>query len=67
MHSSRKSIDLNPYYNNAVTLVQNEGKATVTLLVDKLGVGSSVATRLLDKMAQQGVIKYLASGKRKVI
>jgi len=57
-------FNLDDYYPQAVDIVLRTRQPTTTLLAKELGVSTTVSTRLLDKMAQQGIIKLLDSGRR---
>ena len=45
-----------PIFKKAVDLVRSEGKASISLLQRKLGIGYGRASRLIDEMEHKGII-----------
>ncbi|MGE4550512.1 MAG: DNA translocase FtsK, partial [Opitutales bacterium] len=62
---SRKSDDL---YDSAVDIVIREGRGSVSLLQRNLGIGYGRAARLIDYMAEDGIVgEYAGSQAREVL
>lgn len=61
-----KEIDLNQYYDQALKVVQEKG-ASCRILREEMGIGSTLATRLLNKLELNGVIRTNARGYREII
>ena len=52
--AERKRLD--PLFEDAVGLVRKQGRASISLLQRRLGIGYSRAARLIDRMEDQGIV-----------
>jgi len=59
--------NLSDYYPQAVEIVLRTRTPTTTSLAKELGISTTVTAKLLDKMAQQGIIKWNESNGRRVM
>ncbi len=48
--------DLDPKYDEAVSIVRAEGQASVSMLQRKMRIGYTRAARIIDKMEEKGII-----------
>ena len=48
--------DLDPKFNEAVGIVQEEGQASISMLQRKMRIGYTRAARIIDKMEEKGII-----------
>ena len=66
MHNSDDGED--EFYNQALTIIKTEGKASTSFLQRKLQIGYNRAARIIDMMEEKGVVsKANHVGKREVL
>ncbi len=57
-----------PLYDQAISIVLREGRGSVSLLQRSLGIGYGRAARLIDFMAEDGIVgSYNGSNAREVL
>ena len=50
--------DTDPYFENAVNIIRQENKVSISLLQRKLKVGFNRASRIYDQLKEHGIISY---------
>ncbi len=57
-----------PFYDQAVQIVLEDGKASISYLQRKLGVGYNRAAKLIEAMEEAGIVsKPTGTGKRSIL
>jgi len=51
-------IDIDPFFENAVNIIKQENKVSISLLQRKLKVGFNRASRIYEQLKEHGVINY---------
>lgn len=51
-------IDIDPFFENAVNIIKQENKVSISLLQRKLKVGFNRASRIYEQLKEHGVISY---------
>ena len=55
-HEGQAATDEDPIAKEALALIRKEGRASVTMLQRKLRIGYTRSARLIDRLAEQGII-----------
>jgi len=55
-HENDKTVD--PYFENAIEIIKQEKKVSISLLQRELRVGFNRASRIYDQLKEKGVISY---------
>jgi len=50
--------DTDPYFENAVNIIRQENKVSISLLQRKLKIGFNRASRIYDQLKEHGIISY---------
>jgi len=50
--------DTDPYFENAINIIRQENKVSISLLQRKLKVGFNRASRIYDQLKEHGIISY---------
>ena len=50
--------DTDPYFENAINIIRQENKVSISLLQRKLKVGFNRASRIYDQLKDHGIISY---------
>lgn len=66
-NSSSDDPELDPLYDQAVALVVEHGKASISWLQRKLGIGYNRSARIIEAMEYAGIVSGLDRGQRKVL
>ncbi|WP_299572060.1 DNA translocase FtsK, partial [uncultured Leptotrichia sp.] len=53
-----ETIDIDPFFENAVNIIKQENKVSISLLQRKLKVGFNRASRIYEQLKEHGVISY---------
>ena len=53
-----ETIDIDPFFENAVNIVKQEEKVSISMLQRKLKVGFNRASRIYDQLKEHGIINY---------
>ena len=53
-----ETIDIDPFFENAVNIIRQENKVSISLLQRKLKVGFNRASRIYEQLKEHGVISY---------
>ena len=56
--SQEEIIDIDPFFENAVNIIKQENKVSISLLQRKLKVGFNRASRIYEQLKEHGVINY---------
>lgn len=51
-----KNVNLDPFFENAVDVIRQEGKVSISLLQRKLNVGFNRASRIYDQLKDNGIV-----------
>ena len=63
-----KSGDVDPLYDQAVSIVVEEKRASTSYVQRRLGIGYNRAANLLERMESDGIVsKPNAAGKREIL
>ena len=66
-NGSSDDPELDPLYDQAVALVVEHGKASISWLQRKLGIGYNRSARIIEAMEYAGIVSGLDRGQRKVL
>ena len=53
-----ETIDIDPFFENAVNIIKQENKVSISLLQRKLKVGFNRASRIYEQLKEHGVVSY---------
>ena len=53
-----ETIDIDPFFENAVNIVKQEEKVSISMLQRKLKIGFNRASRIYDQLKEHGIINY---------
>ena len=53
-----ETVDIDPFFENAVNIIKQENKVSISLLQRKLKVGFNRASRIYEQLKEHGVISY---------
>ena len=53
-----ETIDIDPFFENAVNIVKQEEKISISMLQRKLKIGFNRASRIYDQLKEHGIINY---------
>ena len=53
-----ETIEIDPFFENAVNIIKQENKVSISLLQRKLKVGFNRASRIYEQLKEHGVINY---------
>ena len=53
-----ETIDIDPFFENAVNIVKQEEKVSISMLQRKLKVGFNRASRIYEQLKEHGVISF---------
>jgi S-DNA-T family DNA segregation ATPase FtsK/SpoIIIE len=48
--------DLDPRFDEAVSIIKEEGQASISMLQRKMRIGYTRAARIVDKMEEKGIV-----------
>ena len=51
-------IDVDPFFENAINIIRQEKKVSISLLQRKLKVGFNRASRIYEQLKEHGVISF---------
>jgi len=56
--TQEEMIDVDPFFENAINIIRQENKVSISLLQRKLKVGFNRASRIYDQLKEHGIINY---------
>ena len=54
--TAEKSKDTDPFFENAIDVIKQEGRVSISLLQRKLNVGFNRASRIYEQLKENGII-----------
>ena len=56
--TQEEMIDVDPFFENAINIIRQENKVSISLLQRKLKVGFNRASRIYEQLKEHGVISF---------
>ena len=58
VETQEKDVNVDPYFENAIEIIKQEKKVSISLLQRELRIGFNRASRIYDQLKEKGIISY---------